>query len=334
MRYQSYSWLRLWVLVLGLVLCLGTAQSALAFDLQAHRGGRGLWPENTLAAFQRAIGLGVTTLEMDAAVTADGVVVISHDAALNPAFTRDASGQWLNGRGPLIHELTLEQVQQYDVGRLNPDHGYGREFTTQTPMDGQHIPTLESVFALVRKLGADQVHFDIETKINPHYPQSTLPPEPFVQALLAVIRKNGMTQRVMVQSFDWRTLELLHKLEPGLRTMYLTTEGGDFDTLKDGSWNAGRRLADYDGSIPRMVRASAGASTGVIWAPRYPNLTQERLAEAHRLGLLVVPWTVNQPDAMRKLMDWGVDGIISDYPDRLRDVMRQRGLALPQPPAR
>lgn len=303
--------------------------SCQSFDLQAHRGGRGLLPENTLAAFENAIRMGVTTIELDIAITADGVPVISHDHHLKPELTRDANGQWLKARGPLIKSLTLAEIQSYDVGRINPVTRYARDFPDQAPRDGQRIPTLASLFKLVNDFGAHDLQFDMETKINPHNPDYTLAPEPFVQTMLKVIRDAGMVQRVMVQSFDWRTLELLHKLEPGLRTMYLTIESPEFHTLKDGAWNAGHLLKDHEGSVPRMVKASAKSAPGVIWAPNYKNLTAPMVKEAQALGLKVIPWTVNQKAIMAQLIAWGVDGIITDYPDRLREVMAQKGMALP-----
>lgn len=323
----------------AIALWLGLSVAALAadervFDLQAHRGGRGLRPENTLASFENAIRMGVTTLELDIAISADGVAVISHDSSLNPAITRDASGQWVTEPRALIKSLTLAQVQSYDVGRINPAHSYAREFPDQQARDGQRIPTLASLFKLVNDLGAKDIHFDMETKINPHWPDSTLAPQAFVGTMLTVIREAGMTRRVMVQSFDWRTLELLHAMEPAIRTMYLTIESAGFHTLKDGSWTAGHVLTDHGGSVPRMVRASAGAASGVIWAPNHNNLTPALVKEAQALGLQVIPWTVNQKAQMERLMDWHVDGIITDYPDRLRDVMQQRGLPLPRAPGR
>lgn len=303
-----------------------------AFDLQAHRGGRGLRPENTLASFENAIRMGVTTLELDIAITADGVPVISHDSALNPDITRDAQGQWLQGRGPLIKSLTLAQLQTYDVGRINPASRYAREYADQQARDGQHIPTLAALFKMVKEMGAKDIHFDMETKIDPTQPDATLPPETFVKTMLAVIREAGMTQRVMVQSFDWRTLELLHQLEPALRTMYLTIaiEGhAYYNTLKDGTWNAGHLLKDHGGSVPRMVKASAGQTAGVIWAPYDKNLSAALVKEAQALGLQVIPWTVNQKPLMEQFIDWGVNGIITDYPDRLREVMMHKGLPVP-----
>ena len=310
--------------------CLAVAPYAQAFDLQAHRGGRGLRPENTLVSFEHAIRMGVTTLELDIAITADDVAVITHDPALNPALTRDARGDWLSRPGPLIHNLTLAQLQAYDVGRLNPAHPYGHGFPEQQARDGTRMPTLASLFKLVQDAGATDIRFAIETKIDPRNPANTPPPDAFVKTLLGVIRDAGMVQRVMVQSFDWRTLALLQQLEPQVRTVYLTVESAGMDNTRDVLWTAGHMLKDFDGSVPRMVRAAAGKANAVTWAPFFGNLTSELLRQAQALGLQVIPWTVNDKLQMERLIDWGVDGIISDYPDRLRDVMAKKGLTLPK----
>jgi glycerophosphoryl diester phosphodiesterase len=309
-----------------LALCLAAALTApaLAFDLQAHRGGRGLRPENTLAAFENAIRLGVTTLELDIAITADGVAVISHEPALYPGTARDADGRWLKEPGPLIHALTLAEVQRYDVGRVNPDLAYGKPFASQQAVDGQRIPTLASLFALVKQLGANDVQFDIETKVFPHRPNDTVTPEVFVDTLLAAIRAAGMSERVMIQSFDWRTLALVQRLEPAMRTVYLTIESRNSNNVQDPAWTAGRIARDYP-SVPAMIKAAGGR----IWAPNYNNIDATSAQRAHDVGLQLVPWTVNEAADMRRLIDWGVDGIITDYPDRLREVMRERGLPLP-----
>lgn len=315
----------------GLILvCLFVGMAAQAFDLQAHRGGRGLWPENTLFAFGNALRMGVSTLELDIAITADGVPVITHDQALHPGLTRDARGEWLARAEPLIRDMTLAQVQSYDVGRLNPWHPYRRDFPGQQPQDGERIPTLAALFRLVRDMGAGDVQFDIETKIDPSRPGNSLDPEAFVKAVLAVVRDAGMTERVMVQSFDWRTLAVLHRLEPRIRTVYLTIRTPTTDRITGGLWTAGHQLSDHQGSVPRMVRAASGQAAGVIWSPHVSNLTPELLREAQGLGLKVIPWTVNERPVMERLIDWGVDGIISDYPDRLRAAMAYKGLPLPR----
>lgn len=300
---------------------------ALGFDLQGHRGARGLAPENTLPAFERALEIGVTTLELDIGVTADDVVVISHDPYLNPVFTRDAGGQWLSAnKGPLIKSLTLAQLQSYDVGRIKPDTAYAATFSGQQPRDGTRIPTLASLFERVRAVGATEVRFNIETKIDPMQPGDTVSAEAMTRALLKTVRDAGMTQRVAIQSFDWRTLALVQQLEPAIPTVYLSSQTANTDNIQGGAWTAGFKIAEH-GSLPAMVKAAGGA----VWAPNAGAVTEAKIKEAQSLRLKVIPWTLNNPADMERLIGWGVDGLITDYPDRLREVMRQRNLSLPKP---
>jgi glycerophosphoryl diester phosphodiesterase len=308
---------------------VAAAPAASAFDLQAHRGGRGLQPENTLAAFENAIRLGVTTLELDIAITADGVAVVSHEPYLFAGLARGADGRWLAQNGPLIHALTLAEVQRFDVGRLNPAHAYGKPFASQQPRDGERVPTLASLFGLVKRLGANDVRFDIETKVFPDRPNDTLAPAAFVPILLDAIRDAGMAERVTIQSFDWRTLKIVQRLAPKIPTSFLTIESSTMDNVASPAWTAGMVRADHP-SVADMVRA-AGAT---VWSPNQRNIDAGAVAHAHALGLLVIPWTVNDPADMGRLIDWQVDGIITDYPDRLREAMRERGMALPRPPPR
>ncbi len=317
--------------ILLAALAFALCAPALAFDLQAHRGGRGLAPENTLAAFAHAMDLGVTTLELDIGLTADNVVVISHDTALNPDHTRDAAGAWLSATGPAIRTLTLAQLQTYDVGRLNPSSRYGQPFAGQQPREGERIPTLAALFALAKTRGAASVRFNIETKIDPTRPDDTAAPEPMVRALLAEIDKAGMASRVTVQSFDWRTLSFVGQLAPQLPRAYLTSPR----TLRDPRWTAGLDAAAVGGSAPQLVKRAAGdAKATVTWSPAYADLNADQVAEAHALGLVVLPWTVNQRADMARLVDMRVDGVITDFPDVLRSVMQERGLPLPAGVAR
>ena len=312
-----------------LLLALCTV-SAHAFDVQGHRGTRGNAPENTLAAFERALAIGVTTLELDVAISADDVAVISHDPFLNPAIARDASGQWLAAKGPLIRSLTLAQLQTYDVGRINPANAYAAQFPRQQARDGQRIPTLASLFDLVKARGAGEVRFNIETKLNPLAPEETVSPEQMTAILLRTINDAGMAARVSIQSFDWRSLQIVQKTAPAIPTVYLTlqTKTADSTRATDGAspWTAGFAFDNY-ASVPKMIKAAGGA----VWSPNGGALTQALLKEARDLGLQVIPWTINEPADQRRLLDWGVDGIITDYPDQLRELMRERGMALPAP---
>jgi glycerophosphoryl diester phosphodiesterase len=306
---------------------LSLALAAQAFDLQAHRGGRGLWPENTLQAFDQAVAMGVSTLELDIALTADGVPVISHDMALNPDHTRDASGAWLAAEGPLIRSLTLTQLQAYDVGRLRPGSRYAEQFATQAPKDGERIPTLAALFDLVKARKAHAVRFNIETKIDPTRPDDSASPETMVRVLLAEIDRAGMADRVTIQSFDWRSLALVGRLAPTMPRAYLTTAR----TLKDSRWTAGLNAADF-GSTPLLVKAAAGGSSGpVLWTPSGNDVTAASVKEAQAMGFKVVPWTINRQVDMTNILRLGVDGLITDYPDVLRRVMRSQGLPMPLP---
>jgi glycerophosphoryl diester phosphodiesterase len=312
----------------ALCLALAALCNANAFDLQGHRGARGMAPENTLAGFRQALAVGVTTLELDVGVTRDGQVVIAHDPRLNPDLTRDASGAWIATAGPALQTLTLAELQRFDVGRLKPGTKYAQTFAEQQPADGERVPTLETLFQMVRT-SAVPVRFNIETKLSPLTPELAPEPEAFARALLDVVQRHGMADRVTVQSFDWRTLQTVQRLAPGLPIAALTARLASIDNLTDPRWTAGLRLQDHGGSVPRMVKA-LGAGT---WSPFHGELTEAQLAEAKALGLKVIPWTVNEPERIDRLIGWGVDGLISDHPLRVREAMARRGMALPAPVA-
>jgi glycerophosphoryl diester phosphodiesterase len=310
----------------SIVLAFLMAGCATQFDLQGHRGARGLLPENTLPAFAKALEVGVTTLELDVGVTKDGVVVVAHDRSLNPAIARDASGQWVMPGAPTLRSLTYAQVQSYDVGRLNPGSTYAKTFAAQQAIDGTRMPTLAQVFALASKHG-NAVRFNVETKIAPDKPEESLAPEPFVRAVIAEIRKAGVAHRTTLQSFDWRTLLIAQREAPEIKTVYLTIQTERSNTVKpDASglspWLGGLKVADHGDSVPRLVKAAGGA----VWSPYFADVTSANLNESQSLNLPVVVWTVNEVADIVKMLDLGVDGIISDYPDRVAAELKRRGM--------
>src|SRR4051794_31918298 len=299
-----------------------------AFDLEAHRGGRALLPENTLPAFANALSMGVDTLELDVGVTADGEVVVSHERGLNPDLARDANGAYVASPGTPFVKLRFDDVRSYDVGRIRPDSAYAKQFPDQRAVPGTRIPTLREVFALVRKSGNSHVRFNIETKIDPDHPDESLDPRAFVAKLVGVIEDEQFCERVMLQSFDWRTLLLVQQHTPKIPTVYLTLQRGSAPTIaldKATNWTAGFDPADHRGSLPRTITAAGGA----VWSPYFGDVTAALITEAHTLGLRIVVWTVNKPEDMARMIELGVDGIISDRPDLLRQVAGEKGIALP-----
>jgi glycerophosphoryl diester phosphodiesterase len=268
-------------------------QTAAAFDLQGHRGARGHAPENTLAGFERALEIGVDTLELDVGVTRDGVVVIHHDRRLNPDVARGVDGKWVRAPAPTIYSLSYAELARYDVGRIRPGSDYARRFPHQQPIDGARIPRLSDLWPI-----APRVRFNIETKLVPEAPEETLPPEPFARAVIAEVRRAGVAPRTTIQSFDFRTLAVVQREAPEIRTAYLTSgQRGD------------------------AVAKSVHALQGTIWSPNYQDLDPVALAAARGLGLKVIPWTVNEPADIARVLAMNVDGLISDYPDRVRQAL-------------
>jgi glycerophosphoryl diester phosphodiesterase len=294
-----------------------TAQATGMFDLQGHRGCRGLRPENTIAAYQHALALGVSTLEMDCAVTAEGVPVMSHDPALNPDLTRGPDHGWISPPGPPIVSLTLAQLAAYDVGRLRPGSTYAAQWPEQVAVDGARMPRLAEVAALAAS-ARDVVGLNIETKLFPDRPTLTVAPAAMAAAIVAVLDQAGITARATIQSFDWRSLDWLQANRPDVALSYLT----EARTLRP-AWLGGRDPAGK--SVPALV-AEAG---GRIWSPNFRQLQRAQVDEAKARGITVLPWTANDATDMARLLDWGVDGIITDYPDRLRAVLAARGIPLP-----
>jgi glycerophosphoryl diester phosphodiesterase len=304
-------------------------------EVQGHRGARGLWPENTVAAFAGALGLGVSALELDCAVTRDGVVVVSHDPELNPDLTRSADGRFLAKPGPRIFDLTWEELRSYDVGRLKPGSAYAARFPEQEPVDGERIPRLADVLALVRARGQGRVRVAIEVKTFPDQPELTAGPEAFVAALRLDLKATGTLAMVSIMAFDWRVLVAAQRLMPEVATVALTEQQNGGDTVRIGApqpspWLGGLDPAHFGNSVVRLVKQT-GAGT---WGPDYQDLNAQRIAEAHALGLRVVPWTVNAPVDMERLLALGVDGMTSDRPDVLRELLADRGLPVPPLPER
>jgi glycerophosphoryl diester phosphodiesterase len=274
-------------------------------EVIGHRGARGLFPENTLDGFRHAWAMGVRSFELDTGMTADGIVVVTHDLALSPDITRDAAGHFLNPPTPLIHALSLDALRTYDVGRIRPTSRYRLSHRAQKPSDGARIPTLAQVLRAV-----PEARFIIELKTDPRHPDWTASPVSLADAVLAVVDAEGAAGRVIVESFDWRGPCHIRRVRPEIKTAWLTRE----ETVRDATlWWDGETPARHGGSIPATVAAHGGDLT--YWAPAFNTVTQAQVVEARERGLRVIPWTVNRRAAMRRLIRWGVDGLITDRPD-------------------
>jgi glycerophosphoryl diester phosphodiesterase len=318
------------------------------FDLQAHRGGLGLVVENTLPAFANALELGVSTLELDVQITADGHAVVTHDRDPSPAkcvdtapaFPGDPEFPYVPGQR-FIKDLTLAQVRTIDCGSLRLP-----QYPDQELAPGARMPLLSEVFALVRKYRAHRVTLNVETKVEAGAPEQTAPREQFVQVVAREVRRARMLDQVTIQSFDWGALMRMHEVERRLPIVALTNGQQFLQAGEPGAspWLGGIDIDDFDGSLQQQYVAAAdsfGADAlspvhgdpqdGTVNDPDYvPFTTRELVTAAHRAGMDVVPWTVNDRDTVEALMDIGVDGIITDLPNVVREIMAERGYRLPK----
>ncbi|MDD2773378.1 MAG: glycerophosphodiester phosphodiesterase family protein [Elusimicrobiales bacterium] len=327
-------------------------------QVYAHRGARAFSPENTLAAYKTGLRIGADWVDMDIVLTKDNEVLVSHDLVVNPDIARDPRGKFLfKSREALkasppeekaaynaeytAKNLTLAELQKFDVGRLNPDSAYSRFFPDQLPADGARMPTLLEVARYVNKATNGKAGFQIEMKTDPSHPEYSPDPKAFAEALYKTLKAADIIDRAEIQAFDFRCLFELQKLDKRVKTAYLTSrenENGAADSFfQDDAaaasvWTGGKLVRDYGGSIPKMVKALGGYA----WEPEDAELTKETLGEAHQLGLKVVVWswpellgTAFDAKLVEKLIDWGVDGIITDDPGRLASMLAARGKHVP-----
>ena len=295
------------------------------FLVIGHRGAAGLLPENTLSAFKKALDMGVDGIELDVLMTADGKLVVHHDYRLKPEIARTPNGKWVKkGSSPAIKELTLAELKTYDIGRLKPFTSYARRYPKQQPMDGERIPTLKEVVQLLKRRPGIKTRLCIEIKTSPEKPEMTPLPEVVADAVVKILREENVSDRALILSFDWRPLLHVQKIAPGIHQVFLSSTSMRHNTIRIGMsgpspWTAGSDIDDYNGSIPRLIKAVGGR----YWAPRHNQVMIHEIEEAHGLGIKVFVWTVDRIDDMIRLMKMGVDGIITNRPDILNSVLKR-----------
>jgi glycerophosphoryl diester phosphodiesterase len=282
-------------------------------EIYGHRGCAGLMPENALPAYEEAMEIGVDAVDMDIGMSKDGVVMVAHDPELSPDLTQ-LNGQWISESGLLLKDLTYAQLQRYEIGFMKEKSVYAEKHPIRKSMSGVRMPSLQEAIAFVKnQAGGDKVKFQIEIKTQPNTPDKTFSPEVIARAVVKVVQDEGVSDRTEIHSFDWRALNDLKTLDPSITRSYLTStawEGYD-----------ARPVLNFPALLHEMKDLGAQ-----IWCPDRIDLFthpdgRSHVQLAHQLGLGVVVWTVNEVVDMKTLMEWGVDGLISDYPDRLKKLL-------------
>lgn len=263
----------------------------------AHRGGAGLWPENTLFAFKNAVARGLNAAELDVQLTCDSQLVVFHDFRLRPEICRGADGQWLTAPGPFIKDLTLAELRAFDIGRPKPGTDYARAHPDLTPHDGERIPLLSEVLELVK--AAKDFRLFVEIKTNFRDRSQSAPPEAVAEAAIAILKETDFLDRVVMCGFDWIALTHALKIVPDIECWF--TSSPPHERKED---------------VPALLQ-TIKAVGGKGWSPSRFDAREETIRQAHALGLKVGVWTVNTPDEMRALSAAGADAFFTDRPDLL-----------------
>lgn len=281
-----------------------------------HRGCAGLFPENSLAACRHAIELGLDGLEIDVQLSADDEIIVYHDLTINHAYSRH-NGIWLDEDGKAIKDLTYSELSLYNIGMTRPKSTYRRRRRGQVRLDHEVIPTLQQVFSLIQNTASPTFCLWLEIKTHPLRPDLSADPIELTRKVIDLVKRFDTCNKVIIMSFDWRCLGYIRAHHPSLQCAFLTCEDKDDDTIGRHSniaspWLGGYNLHNHNGSLPHLIKAAGGH----YWAPFYQDITYRDIIMAHELGLQVYVWTVNQRTIMQRLTRWGVDGMITDYPNR------------------
>lgn len=267
-----------------------------SFDKQGHRGARGLMPENTIPAMYKALDLGMTTLEMDVVISKDEQVVVSHDPYFNNAISTKPDDSYLKvgeDKSYVLFGMDYAEIQKWDVGKKgHPMFTRQQKIAAVKPRLSDLI---DSVEAYVVKSNYPKPFYNIETKCSPAGDGKLHPaPDRFVELLMKVLQEKKIEKRVVIQSFDIRTLQVLHQQYKGMATAYLLDAG---------------QATDIEGNLSKL------GFTPSIYSPEFRSVTPEMIKTCHAKGMRIIPWTVNDATEIKRLKDLGVDGIISDYPN-------------------
>ena len=277
--------------------------------IQGHRGARGVYPENTLEGFQYLLDQDIQGTEIDINLSAQGDLIIVHDHCTHADLHRDASDHWIVDDRRWI-DLDRSQIATINAGAIRPDSDYARRFPRQRILDRAAVPDYVDLVNLLQSHGSP-FHLTIEVKHDP----GNLKPDLgfYADRVVETLSRHRFDGSLTVQSFNWAMLRAIRERVPNVILGCLSEQQSDINTItgSDGNdWTDGLRIEDFGGSVPAMVREFGAA----YWAPYYPDLNVSLVKEAHQCDLQVCTWTVNDVNCMQKLLIWGVDSIISDYP--------------------
>ena len=282
--------------------------------IYGHRGARGVLPENTLESFEYLFENNIRAYETDILITKDLIPVITHDFKLDPSYTKDNNGDWIEDENIKIIDLTYEEILKYDVGTLNKLSRYGRKFINQKSLDNQKIPKLSDLLKLSSDNEFDDLLINLEIKSTPIEEGLTPSPEEMVKIVIDEVGRSNLSDKIIYSSFDWRVLREIKERDSKIPRAHLTS-GAKGKIYDKSPWLDFTPLhSEVD--LPKLIKALGGSA----WHPNYKDVNKDVIEISRNEGLPVNVWTVNREQDMLRMIEYGVDGIMTDYPLKLMEL--------------
>jgi len=294
--------------------------------IYGHRGARGDLPENTLESFKYLFENNINAYETDILISKDLIPVITHDFRLEPSFTKDSEGNWIEDENIKIFDLTYEELLKFDVGSINKLSRYGRRFVNQKPLENQRIPKLSELLDLSSKNKSENLLINLEIKSTPDEENLTPAPEDTVKLVVDEMNLSNLKDKIIVSSFDWRTLTEIKNQYPEISRAYLTYQQVRGMKIKKTIYNRSPWMSFLpfyeDHELPKIIKSQGGKA----WHPYRKDITKKLVDISHQEDLPVNVWTVNEEYEMLKMIEYGVDGIMTDYPLRLKELCEKENI--------
>ena len=295
--------------------------------IYGHRGARGEIVENSIEGFEHTFALGIKAIEFDVLISQDKIPVLSHDFNLTPSMTKDEAGNWLEDTEFKIFDKSYDELSKYNIVSFDPESKYGKRFKKQKPVTNVKIPKLSDLFELASKENNKDVFLNLEIKSTPIRSGLTPSPSDTVSLILKDIDEYKLEDRIIISSFDWRILFELKKQNPKILRGFLTLQQ-DLSTKKktifeDSPWMEKKFLSEDLFLLPKIIKSLEGH----VWSAFYRDVTKQNIDLAHELGLAVNVWTVNRESDIVRMIEYGVDGIITDYPKKTQDICLSRNIS-------
>ena len=288
--------------------------------IYGHRGARGDLPENTLESFKYLFKNNINAYETDILISKDLIPVITHDFRLDPSFTKDNEGNWITDENIIIFDLSYDELLKFDVGALNKLSRYGRRFVNQKTLENQKIPKLSELLELSSKNKSENLLINLEIKSTPDEENLTPTPEEMVKLVMQEVNKSNLQNKIIISSFDWRTLTEIKNHYPEISRAYLSFQQQTGIKIKNTIYNRSPWMSflpffeKYE--LPKIIKSQGGKA----WHPYHKDITKKLVDISHQEDLPVNVWTVNEENDMLKMIEYSVDGIMTDYPLRLKEL--------------